>query len=159
MKKILPIGLIMIAIFAVGMLLGSSIASADLGPKVVRGYIRDNAGNDLQGASVTINIRNISTNALVATLSDPSTDEDGFYSVSFGPPSLNWAPNYKIEVIATYNSAQETNITNALNNVPVQWVNVTYPYEIPELGSWLGFAIAGCALGAVAVVILVRKKH
>lgn len=158
MKKILPIVFIVAAIFAVGMLLSSSVANADLGPKMIIGYVRDNAGNDLVGASVTVNIRDRSTNALISTLSD-TTDSDGYYSVTFGPPASQWEPTYKIEVIATYNSAQQTNTTNALNNHPFQWVNVTYPYEIPELGSWLGIAIAGCSLGAVAVVLLVRKKH
>ena len=154
MKRIVPVVMVVTVIFAVGMLLAPAMVSAASGPKAVAGYVWDNAGNNITGASITVNIRNL-TNVIKATQSD-TTDSDGYYAVTFQP--ADWEIGYTIETISTYNSIQETNSTTA-TNYPFQFVNISYPFEIPELGSWVGLVIAGGFLGAVAVVMLTRRKN
>lgn len=141
---------VIIAIAFAAMYLLSGFAQAASGPKVVRGYIRDNEGTVLQNADVTINILYPDT-SLRSTLSDTS-DSSGFYSVTFG--NSDWDIGNTIQVIATYSSNQERNSTLANAN-PVQYVNVTYPYVIDEFGSALGLIMAGGAIAAVAAVFLV----
>lgn len=143
--------MIVFTLTVVAMMIAPAIVSGASGPKQVRGYVWDSAGRDVEGADVTVNIRDPD---IRATLSD-TTDATGYYSVTFGPS--DWDIGDTIEVIATYLSNQETNSTSANSN-PFQWVNVTYTFEIPEFGSIVGFLVAGSLLGIVATVFLVRKR-
>lgn len=135
----------------------SESSSAATGPKVVRGYAKDNAGRPIAGANITINIRYgpPPDGPIRATLYDTS-GSNGFYSANFS--SFQWDVGNIIEVISTWHGVQEDNYTSA-NLKPVQYVNVTYTFEIDEYGSGaLGLLIAGGFVGAVAVVLLVRRK-
>ena len=129
-----------------------SIVTAADHPKTVRGYIWDNVGNELEGASVTINIKDGET--VVSTDSD-TADSDGFYSVVFFSPE--WDIGNTIEVIANYLSTEEINSTTADDSV-VQYVNVSYSFEIPEFGSMAGFLASAGVIGIVGWAAI-RKKE
>lgn len=143
-----------LSVALVAMFLVSYGASAATGPKQVRGYVWDVDGRLVQGISVTINVRWASDDTVRSTLTDTS-DENGYFSVSFGPS--DWDIGDRIQVIGTHESNQQSNSTTA-DDLPFQWCNVTFPYAIPEFGSVIGFAIAGGLIAAVAVVFLVSKR-
>lgn len=150
-----------VAIALVAMFVMSQSVQAATGPKAVKGYVRDVDGNFINDIPITVNIRRASDNTVRATLTDTSKyvevdgeDWNGYYGVTFGPS--DWDVGDTIEVIATH-SSQESNSTVA-TIVPFQWVNVTFPYAIPEFGSIIGFAVAGGLIAAVAVVFLAVKK-
>jgi len=151
-----------VAIALVAMFLMSQSAQAATGPKAVKGYVRDVDGNFINDIPITVNIRRASDNTVRATLTDTSKyvevdgeDWNGYYGVTFGPS--DWDIGDTIEVIATHGANQESNSTVA-TVIPFQWVNVTFPYAIPEFGSIVGFLVAGGLIAAVAVVFLVVKK-
>ncbi len=138
-------------------LLVAGNSAAEIYPKGVRGYVWDSEGRAVEAADVTVNIKDGAT--VVATLTDV-TDAVGYYSVTADP--ADWEVGYTIEVIAEFNSNQESNSTVALSfeDAPYQWVNVTFTFEIPEFGGMTGLLVAGGAIGAVAAVSLVyyRKR-
>jgi hypothetical protein len=138
----------------VAMVLVSYGVNAATGPKQVRGYARDVDGRLIQGIPVTINIRWASDDSVRATLA-ASSDENGYYSVTF--EYSQWDIGDRIQVIATHGSNQVSNSTIA-DDFPFQYCNVTFPYEIPEFGSMIGFIIAGGLIAAAAMVFLVSKK-
>lgn len=154
-NKILVATLVVIAILTLGALAVPVNVSAGGGPKIVQGYVWDNAGRNITGASVLIEIKDPSTWATRASLTD-TTDDDGYYQVSFGPS--DWYDGDSINITATYQANQVRNSTTAVEGVPVQYLNATYPFEIPELGSIVGFAVAGACLGGIAVFLIVRRK-
>jgi len=155
------ISLVLSLCFALAMftLVGSDDASAGDGLKIVRGYVWDKVGRTVEGADVTVNIRWASDDTVRSTLTE-ATNSDGQYSLTFG--MSDWDIGDRIQTIATYNSAQEDNSTIATSsNVwPIQYLNVTFAFEIPQFGSTLGLVIAGGAIGAVAVVsLVVLRRH
>jgi len=148
------ISIAILSISIIALIVVSSNASAASGPKVVRGYVWDSVGRTVEDADVTVNIRYAAGDAVRSTLSD-TTDSSGFYSVTFGPS--DWDIGDRIEVIATYNAAQESNSTTAIDS-PLQYVNVTYSFEIPEFGSMVGFLASAGIIGIVGWVAI-RKKE
>jgi len=155
--RILVASLSLAVVFAAVVVAFSHPVAAGPGPLTVRGYIRDNAGNPLEGASITVNIRYAPPpgGTIRSTLYDTS-DSTGFYSVSFA--YTEWDVGDIIEVIATWHGHQENNYTDATVK-PVQHVNVTYAFEIDEYGAGaIGLVVAGGFVGAVALVVLVRRK-
>ena len=142
-----------IAVAFVAMLLSTSFVSAGPGPKAVRGYIRDNMGNPVQGASVLVEI--VAPDSHVRTSGTDTSISNGFYSVLFG--NFEWEVGDTLRVTSTYHSDSRVNSTNA-TSAPIQYVNVTYPYEIPQFGSWVGFAAAGGILAVVALVYVGKRK-
>jgi len=154
-KSRVAIALTMVlAVAFVAMFLLSYGVSAAIGPKQVRGYVRDVNGDLIEGIPITFNIRWASDDTIRSTLTDTS-DETGYYSVTFGPSA--WDIGDRIQVIATHSGNQESNSTTA-NSAAYQWCNVTFPYAIPEFGSVIGFVIAGGIVAAVATVFLVSKR-
>lgn len=143
-----------LAVALVAMFLVSYGADAATGPKQVRGYVRDVDGKFIEDIPITFNVRWASDDTVRSTLTDTS-DETGYYSVTFGPS--DWDIGDRIQVIATHGGNQESNSTTA-NSVAFQWCNVTFPYAIPEFGSMVGFVIAGGLVAAVAAVFLVSKR-
>jgi hypothetical protein len=136
-------------------LMTSNEALAATGPKAVRGYIWDDHGNLVEGADVTVNILAQSDSSVRATEAD-TTLADGEYFVTF---SLDeWDVDDMIEVIATYNTVQEPNSTAATVS-GLQWVNVSFDFEIPEFGSYLGLLIAGGAIGIVGIAVVSMKRR
>lgn len=145
-----------VAISLVGVVLLSHSANAYIWPKNVRGYVWDNAGTPLASTPVTIKILKQSDNSTRATIS-VTTNSVGFFSHSF--LSSEWDPGDTIEVIATHNTDQRTNSTNATVDA-LQYVNVTFPYEIPEFGpSWIGLIAAGGSIAVVGLALLVFWKR
>jgi len=153
-KKRAMISIAVLSISIIALIVIASNASAASGPKVVRGYILDSVGRTVEGADVTVNIINASTKEVVSTLSE-TTNATGFYSVTFGPS--DWEIGDDIEVIATYNAAQESNSTTA-TDYPVQYVNVTYAFEIPEFGSMVGFLASAGIIGIVGWAAIKKKE-
>jgi len=143
-----------LAVALVAMFMLSNAAEAASGPKQVRGVVRDVDGKLIEGIPMTINIRWAGNDTVRSTLTDTS-DETGYFSVTFGPAA--WDIGDRIQVIGTHSGNQESNSTIA-NVAPMQWCNITFPYAIPEFGSLIGFVIAGGLVAAVATVFLVSKR-
>jgi hypothetical protein len=150
--------IVAVALAMAGILASSGQSSAGDGTKSVRGWVWDNMGNNVTGASIVVNIWNPAETILRATEGE-STDEDGFYSLQFEPG--DWFVGDLIEVFCTYNGDQLRNTITAVSSAgwPVQYVNFTYDYEIPEFGSIIGFVVAGGAIGAVALVALFATQR
>ena len=144
-----------IAVLATAGLMAPSNVSAGSGPKIVHGWVWDNAGRNITSADVLIEIKDPSTWTTRAALTD-TTDNDGYYQVSFGPD--DWYDGDSINITVTYQASQVKNSTTALEGKPVQYLNATYPFEIPDIGSMAGFAIAGVCLGVIAVFLIVKRK-
>ncbi len=143
------------ALLLVVMMFSANLASAGPGPKSVRGYIWDNMGNRVEGAHVLVEIINPG-NGQVKISDTFDSDSNGFYSVMFGP--FDWEVGDTIKVTATYNSVPRSNTTSADANA-IQFVDVTFPFEIPQMGGgWLGLLVSGGAVAAVALVIMGMPK-
>jgi hypothetical protein len=147
------------ALVLAALLASTGQTSAGDGSKIIRGWVWDSAYRNVTDASIVVTVWEDSTKTNQrASLAD-TTDEDGFYSVWFGPS--DWYVGDYIEVIATTNGKQTLNNTTATSSVPLpyQYINITYPFEIPEFGSAIGLILAGCAIGAVATVALVANQR
>jgi hypothetical protein len=127
---------------------------AETFPKVVRGFVWDSEGRTVEAADVTINIKD--GGSTIATYTETTTSI-GFYSLTVA--SEDWDVGNTIELIASFGGNQDSNSTIA-TSAPIQYVNMTFTFEIPEFGSMAGFIVTGGLLGAVAVVALVyfRKR-
>ncbi|MBE0517769.1 MAG: hypothetical protein IH630_00905 [Thermoplasmata archaeon] len=137
-------------------LMVSNGALAAIAPKQVKGYIWDSAGRPADGTDVTINILRQSDSSIRATMSE-TVGASGYYSVSFDPDE--WDIGDTIQVIATYESAQQPPVSVVATSVPYQWANVTFLFEIPEFGSYLGLLLAGGAIGAVGIAVVAMKRR
>jgi len=143
------------AIIVLAMIVASRPSVAGDVPKTVRGYIWDDAGRPMEGASVTVEIRN-PDNSVQSTDMDTS-DSTGFYSVMF--ENNEWDAGDTINVTATWDSNQEDNWTTALAGEVAQYVNVSFPFEIEEFGSAAGLLLAGGVIACVAVAFVVLRKR
>jgi hypothetical protein len=151
-----------IAVFvvaAVAMLLLSGSASAE-GFKFVQGVIEDSAGNPLEGATVVIEVRDpLNAPSGPTRYTDSVTsDEDGFYFFilsGFGP--VEWQIGDTIKIIATWSGNQKDESAIA-DDSGSQTIDVTFPFEIPQFGSILGFGIAAGGIGLIAMVFVVKRK-
>ncbi len=150
-RRLLPlfVSLAVIALLSLYMVPRSEAAAF---PLIVRGWVWDVEGTPVDGADVSIStIQGVTTRA---TWTDV-TDSDGFYSVSFA--GAEWDVGNTIRTVATYDGNQDDNETTA-TAAPIQFVNVTFTFAIPEFGSSLGLIAAGGAIGLVAVVALVWRR-
>lgn len=128
-------------------------AAAQGFPKDVIGTVRDLAGTPVQGALVIVKMFDGVTEK--SSHSD-TTNTLGRYTTTFG--GTEWSVGWTIEVSATYNSQTETN-TSTCDDAPIQTVDVTFTFEIPEFGTMIGVVVAGLALGVVATTVLFRKRQ
>lgn len=151
--KIVSAAAVIAIVFAALFLAAGNSLAADT-VKNVRGFVWDSEGRAVEGAEVVVSIKDGETTR--SSTSEP-TDSIGFYSVSFAEEC--WDIGNTIEVIAEFDGKEEMNSTGATSNT-LQWVNVTFEFEIPEFGSMTGLLVTGGLLGAVAVVALVyfRKR-
>jgi len=135
-----------------------NVSAAD-DPKLVMGYVKDSADRVLVGASITVNIRDDATDGTVLASKSDTTDGTGYYSVGF--LATDWNVGDYVEVISDFSGNQIKVYEEAeLLTLPFkQWINITYPYEIPEFGSTVGLIIGGVAIGVVAAVFLVVGKR
>jgi hypothetical protein len=138
-------------------LLGSISTMAGIGPKAVQGYVYDNAGNLLGGATVTVVIIDKTTHLVRDTLTD-TTGLDGYYSVSFAPDK--WDIGDTIRARATSGSVQsEANETLATAD-EYQNLDIHFTTAIPQFGSVLGFGVAAALVCAVGLAFVSRqRKH
>jgi hypothetical protein len=153
---VLSAALVVIVVLAMAIVPAATQAATH--PKQVRGYVYDQDGSKVPGAQVTVTMKDGETTVSAKT---DTSDSVGYFSCDFA--MAEWNIGNRILVTATYNSLQATNSTVLLcDDAFFQWENITFPYEIPELGSgYVGILIAGLLVGAVAVAALVfmrRKK-
>jgi hypothetical protein len=145
-----------VAVSIVAMFLLAQSANAALWPKNVRGTVWDNTGRPVPDTPITINILRQSDNSIRATYT-ATTNSEGFYSKSV--LAADWDAGDTIQVIATHGADQRSNSSIANAN-PVQYVNVTFPYEIPEFGPGLmGILASGAAIMGVGVALLAFWKR
>jgi hypothetical protein len=153
-RRVPAVAIAAIAVVAVAMLLSSGYASA-AGPKSIRGYTYDNAGRPLQGTDVVLEVWT-PLNTLRFTDST-TTDVTGFYSFLLNSFDGDWSDGDTFTIIATYSGVQRTG--SLLDDAgPWQWINLTFPFEIPQFGSYLGFGIAAGGVGLIAMVFVVKRK-
>jgi hypothetical protein len=146
MSAVIVLGAVLLA----AMLAVPASVSADAPtPKWINGFVMDVMGRHLPNADVSITID--------TTTHSEQADSDGFYSLQF--QTTEWTIGSVIHIVATYNSQQATNESATASAAIVQWMNVTYPYEIPQFGSPLGLLLAGGFVAAVSIVLLTDKKR
>jgi len=118
--------------------------------KVVFGHVNDSLLNPVPGAGVTVTAKIDST---VHKISTTTTDNSGFYTVTFG--LSDWFVNDIIQVDVTYDSLSATNSTVANANSS-QTVDVQFAEAIPEFNSALMVTLSTIVL-IVAVVRSYRR--
>jgi len=123
----------------------SQTATAEIGPKIVQGYIKDVNGNPIQ-CPVVVTLETTGQNTM--------SDLTGFYRVTFAPEE--WSIGDNINVTAQLEGRQLW-VNSKCTDGPIDVVNVQDEYEIPEFGPW-GFVIAAIVLFVVAIWLLMRKK-
>lgn len=126
-------------------------------PKQVRGYVYDQDGRKVANAQVTVTMKDGVTQVSAKT---DTSDSAGYFACDFG--LTEWNIGNQIVVTATFSSLQATNSTEVYcDDAFLQWENITFPYEIPELGNgFTGILITGLLLGgiAIAALVLIRRK-
>lgn len=152
MRVVSAVALSVIVLAAMAMAVGKS--SAEVFPKEVRGFVWDSEGRAVEGADVVVTVKDGETERVSYS---ETTSSIGFYSLTVAPDK--WDEGNTIEVVAEFNGKERPNSTVATLS-PLQWVNVTFTFEIPEFGGMTGLLVTGGLLGAVAVVALVyfRKR-
>jgi len=122
-------------------------------PKLVVGTVRDQAGTPVQGALVIVKMFEGTTEK---STHSGTTNSLGQYTTTFA--GGEWLVGWTINVSATYSSQTETNSATC-DDAPLQTVDVTFTFEIPEFGTTIGIVVAGLALGVVATTVLFRKRQ
>ena len=145
--------IVSLMISAVAMMAPSQGAAGDF-PKLVYGYVWDQAGTPLVGAEVTVNM--LRPDDSVRSTETDTTLSEGDYMVSFDPAT--WMIGDRVQVISSYMGNTDDNKTDPILAEGPQWVNITYDYVIPEFGSAVGLLFTGALIGLVAVVALVYFK-
>jgi hypothetical protein len=135
-------------------LLGSMSAVAGLGPKVVRGYVYDNEGNKLGGATVTVEI--IDKTTLLVRDTQTDTTPDGYYMVTFQPDK--WDIGDTIRAKATYGSVQSEPIEAIATADEYQSLDIHFATAIPQFASILGFGVAAVLVCAVGLAFVSRRR-
>jgi hypothetical protein len=153
-RRIPAVAVAVFAFAAVAMVLSSGLVSA-AGPKVIRGYTWDNAARPLEGTDVVIEVW--TPLSVLRHTESTTTDETGFYSFTMSSFDGDWSDGDTFKIIATYSGNQRTE-SLLDDGSALQWINVTFPFEIPQFGSLLGFSVAAGGIGLVAMVFVARRK-
>lgn len=130
------------------------IMDTPIGPLSVYGYVYDMGGQPLEGATVVVTILESG-----ATATD-TTGPDGSYVADPDIPADKYDLGYTIQVVATYNSNQQSTsvlVDQDMHDFGVAQVDVHYTYEIPEFGSIVGLAFAMVAVCVVALLVIGRR--
>ena len=129
---------------------------------VVNGVARDQVGNPMEGVNITVNIWNPAMTVINGTLYDDATDEDGFYSVTFGGfGGYDVKVGDNIEVIANYDSHFGTNDSTVASIPPIFCtvdVSIT-TIVIPEFGLGQGVGFPAAIIGILAVFAIVGRRR
>lgn len=124
-------------------------------PTYIRGYIWDSEHNPVPGADVTVTTKDGPT-----TIHTESTTSDqyGYYNTLFS--ETEWFVGCTIEVVATFDGMpQDGNSADAILD-HIQYVDVTFLFEIPQFSNMTGLLLTSGFLGAVgAVAVVWRRKR
>jgi hypothetical protein len=152
---------VVVLVFVISMFLFSNMASenalaAEL--KTVYGYVKDSGGNPVDGATVTVRMKDPDTQE-VRSFGTTTTASGGFYAVTFGGfNGLEWLVGDILEV-EVEKDAQSVIDNNQFADAGImQEVDVTWPDLIPEFGAGFGAAVAAVAIAGVAVAVVGRRK-
>ncbi len=143
-------------IAALSVLMPGWVAAEQPGPLIVYGYVTDDAGRPLEGAHVSLTMKNGGTT--VGTLTNDS-DAGGFYSVTFGPlVGVGWDVGWTIIATATYGGNQVTNPDVTIPDTsPLLQIDLQFPFEIPQFGTLFGFLVTAGAVGVVAIYLIPKR--
>lgn len=155
-RKLVPavisfVSIVALSVLAFSVAVPANCAAAD-SPVFVRGYIYDSEGRLVEGASVTVSMKDGET--VISTKTDNS-DSSGFYSTTF--LAVEWDVGNTVYVIAEFSGNQQPNWTVAIDTEEI-YVDVHFTFEIPEFGFDAGLLVAGLGIGAVAVGALVWRR-
>lgn len=123
--------------------------------KGVRGYIYDSLYNPVEGANVTVTMKDTGGTPTATYYFDESLS-NGYYSVTFA--MAEWEEDYTIEVTAELGAYESMNWTTA-DDSPFQTVNVTLLTVIPEFGDILGSPAVFVVLVTLAMFIVISRKR
>jgi hypothetical protein len=121
--------------------------------KIIQGQVYDSLGQPVVGANVTVTITYASgTRGTHWNI----TGSSGYYTVTF-PVEDNVAIGDTINVTASYESLQRTEMGTVDSPAPFQTIDVSFLEAIPEFGGLTGIVVAVCA-SILAISRLGRKK-
>ena len=121
--------------------------------KAVRGNVYDSLSNPIEGANVTVVVKDGET--VTATYYYDETTSEGYYQVTVD--LTEWEVGYTIEVTAKFGAAEDTE-TVVADSAPFQTVDVTLPMTIPEFGGLLGSSAAFITVVMIAMFILFTRR-
>ena len=128
-------------------------AVAETFPKGVNGRVYDSIANPIEGANVTVVVKDGET--VTATYYYDETLSDGYYSITVA--HNEWEVGYTIEVTAKFGAAEDTE-TVVADSAPFQTVDLTLPMTIPEFGGLLGSSAAFITVVMIAMFILFGRR-
>jgi hypothetical protein len=131
------------------------VADAATQPKIVWGYVYDEAGQPLAGATVTVTMKYGTGTTRSEITADP-TESDGYYMVTF--ETNQWEEGDTIEVSAMKSGGEvATNSTGATPaNAGDQQIDIHFSeIVIPEFGNALAVVPA---FGAIVVFLLIGNR-
>ncbi len=124
-------------------------------PKGVRGFIYDSVYNPVEGANVTITMKDLVGDPVQTYYCD-ATESDGYYTVSFAMDE--WEEDYTVYVTAKWNTYENTNWT-VMDDRSDQFVNVTLPTVIPEFSDIVGSPVTVLVLVTVVFFFVMRRNR
>ena len=122
--------------------------------KAVRGNVYDSLSNPIEGANVTVVVKDGET--VTATYYYDETTSEGYYQVTIA--AVEWNVGYTIEVTAKFGAAEDTE-TVVADGEPFQTVDVTVPMVIPEFGGLLGSSVAFITVVMIAMFVIIRRTR
>jgi hypothetical protein len=130
-------------------------AASETVPKGVEGRIYDSLSNPIEGANVTVVMKDTEGDPTATHYFDESL-ADGYYFVTFA--MSEWEEGYSIEVTARFDGSENTETVVADDSF-AQTVDVTLPITIPEFGGILGSSAAFIVVVIIAMFIVFRRKR
>jgi len=124
-------------------------------PKGIRGFIYDSVYDPVEGANVTITMKDLVGDPVQTYYCD-ATESDGYYTVSF--LMAEWEEDYTVYVTAIWNTYENTNWT-VMDDQPAQYVNVTLSTVIPEFSDIVGSPVTVLVLVTAAFFFVMRRNR
>jgi hypothetical protein len=151
--RLVPLFAVLGAVLCIA--LPQSAVSADF-VKGVRGYIYDSLSNPIEGANVTVVVKDTGGSTTATYYFDGGSLSNGYYQVTVA--QNEWDVGYTIEVTARFDSSEKTE-TVVADDMPFQDVDVTLPIAIPEFGGILGSSVGFIVVVIIAMFIVFRRKR